>query len=154
MKAPVTFEEVRIYLSVNPWIRLLLPFASGIAMALCIAPEKNFYYLEMYGLLFFLMLAYLLAMYNKNGLGLKKWIPGIIGLLFLFCEGFQLARAGMSIRSHQHFSKHRWRLLYIQVNSVTENRGKRIRFQARALFGDKSDDKLSPGHACTPSWVT
>src|SRR3546814_11990352 len=103
-------------------------------MALCIAPEKNFYDLEMYGLLFFLMLAYLLAMYNKNGLGLKKWIPGIIGLLFLFCAGFQLARAGMSIRSPQHFSKHRWRLLYIQVNSVPENRGKRIRFQERALF--------------------
>src|SRR3546814_12555484 len=112
MKAPVTFEEVRIYLSVNPWIRLLLPFASGIAMALCIAPEKNYYYLEMYGLLFFLMLAYLLAMYNKNGLGLKKWNIGISGLLFLFCAGFKLARTGISLRWSKHFSKHRWRLIY------------------------------------------
>src|SRR3546814_14114682 len=64
-----------------------------------------------------------------------------------------MARSGMSIRSPQHFNKHRLRLLYIQVNSVPENRGKRIRFQARAVFGDKSAGKLSPGHACTPLWV-
>src|SRR3546814_6458669 len=64
-----------------------------------------------------------------------------------------MARSRVLFRSPQHFSKPRWRLLYIQVNSVPENRGKRIRFQARALFGDKSAGKLSPGHACTPLWV-
>ena len=135
MESKFSLAAFRFFLSGNPWLRLVLPFGSGIALASYVPPGSSFFYKEMYGLLIFLLLAYLLTLYDKNGLGLKKWISGSIALLFLCCAGFQLARAATSLHFPEHFSRHFWSALYVQVNSIPEKRGKFIRFEGRVLLG-------------------
>lgn len=135
MQSRFSIETLRHYLSRNPWLRLVLPFGAGIATGLHIPSDCRFFYLEMYGLLPFLLLAYWLTSYRRYGMGLQAWIPGSIGLLFLFCAGLQLARARTSLHAPAHFSRQAWEALYIRVQSVPEDRGRFLRFEARVLFG-------------------
>lgn len=130
-------QTLRFELSVNPWLRLLLAFAGGVGAASWLPPEVHSFYGGMNGLLCFLLLGYLLALFNKQGMGLGKWIPGSAGLFFLFCSGFQLTRGEISLHFPEHFSKQATAALHVQVNTIPEQRGKYLRFQALVLHGVK-----------------
>lgn len=144
MKGELSAESFHLYLSGAPWLRLLLPFGGGIAIAMVIPPGSAFFFEEMYALLGFLLLGYLLSLYEKNGLGLRKWIPGGLAMLFLCCAGFQLTRAAISLHASNHFSKHNSYHLLVQVHTIPEKRGKYFRFVARVLYRTPNEKPWEP----------